>query len=846
MLKPVITMLLLLALTTTQLHAQTCVANAINPAGKCEAIEQDVAGFQAASGAIDVYVDGQKVASAVAPFLKNGRTYVEMAAIFRALNADVRFESMPIGRITAVRNDLNLTMHLGYLWGNKTLRAMQASYFKMDAAPFLAKNGSVSLNKIVVPVSFVASATGAEVVWNPNTVPKQVQITRGRSYFFDWNGSAGTYIQYSDSRNQMAFGCPNGFVDAPVASEGARWCKNDASNEAFLVPTAMMRNACLNSGQSAVVCDSGRYSAALALAWRGSALCTTGAVFDSQTQACLESGTVLGPFLQRYRDQCSALGFGSVCATNRWNKAQFLAVLDTSDVAIAHTQASAVALLKSNPELFGVTNEQNEIVSAGLYSRDGSKKGDFVRSENALPPFVLSGRRQTDQMVRTAYLLLPQAVRQSTAFVFVDRLAQDPDSYVPYLAKKQSVVLMGTFMGLGGIKARDDAKHNALKIRHAREMFKLRSALALAKSMNLAVADVVWSIGDTHTDDANLVALYSELRLDLQARYDRIMDAAGLASIKRSLSYGGDELAFVAFAQRAGAPIKAYVEYTDAAAKPRYDGGATAAQLVAAKFGEAGVLITATPTDAAFEFYVISRAPDAVENLATLAVEAAMMARIRALPAARLAKAYIVDMRYPNGALNSDSALKSCGYLGFSGWGTGANAIGTAVGTAKLLTLNGSRAAAKRLLLEAVAHDVFANGYFEAQRGELKRRVNALSANTGVSYNHHPGYAEANVNAVYDIFQTVNSFVNERVKLHFSGSACLTPNEVAPIQINAQLWRNFEAETHLVGINDGFNVPGIYRKPLIPNAGNPMERVLDPTYRSGAVTRVDLPMLLAE
>jgi len=80
--------------------------------------------------------------------------------------------------------------------------------------------------------------------------------------------------------------------------------------------------------------------------------------------------------------------------------------------------------------------------------------------------------------VRTAYLLLPQAVRQSTAFVFFDRLALDPDSYVPYLAKRQSVVLMGTFMGLSGIRARDDATHNALKIRYAREIFKLPSALA--------------------------------------------------------------------------------------------------------------------------------------------------------------------------------------------------------------------------------------------------------------------------------------------------------------------------------------------------------------------------------
>jgi Protein of unknown function (DUF4127)/Copper amine oxidase N-terminal domain len=823
----------------------TCVENAPIPVGACEAIEQDVRPFQAASGPIDVYVDGVKVDSVVAPFIKNNRTYVEMAAIFRALDVSVGYESVPVGRITATRNDLKLTMFIGYFWGDKTLRGIPASYFRMDAAPFLAKNGSTSLNKIVVPASFVASATGAEVAFNGNVSPKRVDITRGRTYFFDWNGSRGTYIQYTDTRNQMTLGCPAGFADKPVGSVGGRWCKNDGSNEAFLVPTGTMRNACLAAGQSAAICDGGRYNADLAASWRGAGLCTVGAAFDDEAQACVEAGSVLGPFPSAYRDRCAAMGLGSLCSTNRWRKADFLAVLDTADVATPLSQSAATALLTSNPELYGVTNEQNEIVSAGLYSRDGSKRSDFQRSEAALPPFVLSARRQTDQMARTAYLLLPASVRQTTAFVFVDRLAQSPEIYIPYLAKKQRVILIGTFMGLGGIKARDDAKHNALKIRHARELFKLRASVALVKSMGLQVTDVLWSIGDTHTDDPALQSLYTELATTLQSRYDRIMDAAGLAAIKRRLSYGGDELALVAFAQAAGAPIKAYVEYTDPNAKPRYDGGATAAQLVASKFAEAGVTVTATPADAAFEFYVISRPPETTENLASLAVETQMAQRIQALPAARRAKAYIVDMRYPNGAVNADMVPPSCDYLGFSGWGTGANAIGTAVGTAKLLTLNGNRDAAKRLLLEAVAFDVFANGYKEAQRGELRARVNAKLAPLGLGYNHHPGYAEAQADSVFDVFKIENAFVNERMKARFGASGCL-PAVASPIRITAQFWRHFEAESHLIGQADGFFVPGLYRTGVVPGATAAMQEVLDPTLNVSAVTRVTLETLLAE
>jgi hypothetical protein len=830
-------------------QAANCVANSPSPAGACEAVEQDVRPFQVASGPIDVYVDGKKVESVVAPFIKNSRTYVEMAAIFRALDADVSFESIPVGRITAVRNDLKLTMYIGYLWGDKTLRGKPASYFTMDAAPFLAKDGNQSLNKIVVPASFVAAATGAEVVFNPNSVPRRVDITRGRAYFFDWNGKVGTYIQYSDTRNQMAHGCPSGFVESAVGKLGGRWCKNNLSNEAFLVPTPTMRNACLAAGQSAAICDGGRYNAELALAWRGAGLCTVGATFDDQAQACIESGAVLGPFPTHYRSQCSALGLGGVCGSNRWSKDQFLQVLDSADVAITQHQSAAVALLKSNPDLFGITNEQNEIVSAGLYSRDGSKKGDFKRSEAALPPFVLSARRQTDQMARTAYLLLNPQVRRTTAFVFVDRLAQDPDTYLPYLAKKQNVILLGTFAGLGGIKAENDAAHDAIRIRHARELFKLRASITLMKAMGLQVTDVLWYLGDTHSNTAALQTLFTSIRKDLQARFDRTMAAAGLSSIRRELAFGGDELPLVAFARASGVAVKAYVEYSNPDAMPLYDGGNTTRELLISKFADAGVTVTSTPADADFEFYVLSRPPEDTFNLANLVTrpsESDVFARFQALPLARRAKSYLVDMRYPNGALSADTVPQSCDYLGFSGWGTGANALGTAVGTAKLLTLTGNRNAAKRLILEAVAHDVFANGYKEAQRGELKRRVDAKLAPVSLTYSHHPGYSELQADSLYDAFKIVNEFVNERMKTHFGASGCLPVGQPAPMRITAQMWRHFEAETHLVGVNDGFHVPGLFRTNPIPNSSRPMADVLDPSLGTGTLTRVDMTTLLAE
>lgn len=773
--------------------AQTpCVVFASAPAGKCEATRQDISRWLPAKP-ISVVVDGQAIvldpATSPPVFIKNGRTYVELNAVFSALGMTLGWEQSS-QRITATRDDLRLVLHQGYAFAYKQLRGRDTPYLTLGnassgwASPFIAYTPSREWKRTVVPVSFIAAATGADVQWDPQA--QRVSITRGRSYFFDWfaragaSNPSGTYIQYSDQRYRAA-GLP-----------GA---------------------------------------------------CPAGQNFDDEAAACNAAGLIQGPFPARFGARCQQLGY-SFCGNAGWPKAEYLRILDSADLAAGNTldSAAVLALIRGNPELYGVPNEQNEIVSAGLYSRDGSSRSAFVRSEAALPPFVLSARRQTDAMVRTAYLLLPPAIRARTAFVWVDRLAQDPDAYVPYLRKKQQVVLLGTFMGLGMIKAENDAVHEALKLRHARELFKLRSALALVKSLNLEVADVLWAMGDTHSDTATLQQLYTRIASELQARYARILDAAGLPALKRPIGFGGDELAVVAFARSLGTTSKVWLDVLNPGAQPRYDGGRTVQQLLDLHVAQVGLSAASSPGSADFEYYVIARPPS--DSYVSTSAESARFAQINALPLDRRRKSYLSDVRFPNGAANADSAPRGCEWLGYSSWGTGSNNIGMALGFAKLLSAHPSPQNARRLYLEAVAHDVFANGYFEAQRGELRARVGSAV------YQHHPGYREDQPDVVYNALGTANAFVNERMLSHFAGTGCLPAGSTTPFKLTAQLWRHFEAEVHLWPVNAAAGewlVPGLYRTGTIAEANRNMAEVLDPTARGPAqVRKVDMAYLLAE
>ncbi|MBL8297056.1 MAG: DUF4127 family protein [Rhodanobacteraceae bacterium] len=790
---------LLTVLSASPLRAQTvdpipstCVPYADQAAGKCEAVEQDITRWLPATP-ISIVVDGTPLVldPNLSPpvFIKNGRTFVELNAVFNALGLTLIWDQT-LKRITATKDDLQLTMYQGYAYAYKRIRGREAPFMTLGSAPsswtspFIAYVPGKRWNRTVVPISFIASATGADVKWD--AAAQRVTITRGRSYFFDWykrlgqSNPSGTYVQFTDKSYRAA---------------GA------------------------------------------------SGPCAAGSSFDDEAAACAVNGQIQGPFPSRFLSRCAQLGY-AFCASASWPKAEYLNVLDTADVAagnLVDTNA-ALEILRANPELYGAPNEQNEIVSAGLYSRDGSGQSGFQRAEAALPPFVLSARRQTDSMVRTAYLMLPASVRRSTGFIWVDRLAQDPDSYLPYLRKKQKVVLIGTFMGPSFVKAENDAGHQSLRIRHARELFKLRSAIALVKSMNLEVADVLWATGDTHASTPELQALYDRIFGDLKIRFDRILDAANLGQLKRPIPFGGDELAVIAFARSLGVSRTVYLDLNNPDAKPRYDGGRTVRQIVDAQMAQNGLTEALSPTGADIEYYVIGR--DASDFYTSTADELAKFAQIRALPVTRRQKSYISDIRFPNGSANGDSAPNSCEWLGYSGWGTGNNNVGMALAFAKLLTVNPNPLNARRMYLEAVAYDVYGNGYFDAQRGELKARIGASV------YQHHPGYREDQASTVYSAFSTANSFVNEKMLAHFSGTSCLPSGSTTPFKITAQLWRHFEADVHLWPSNiaaGGWLVPGQYRVGVIPGAPANMADVLDPTLNGPSqVTKVDLAYLMSE
>lgn len=91
--------------------------------------------------------------------------------------------------------------------------------------------------------------------------------------------------------------------------------------------------------------------------------------------------------------------------------------------------------------------------------------------------------------------------------------------------------------------------------------------------------------------------------------------------------------------------------------------------------------------------------------------------------------------------------------------------------------------------LEAVAHDVFANGYTEAQRGALKTQVKSA----GIEFKHWEGYD--NQSEVTKVFQILNELVNTRMKTHFASTTCIGGGE---LHFTPQLWRTFESEVHLV------------------------------------------------
>jgi len=459
-----------------------------------------------------------------------------------------------------------------------------------------------------------------------------------------------------------------------------------------------------------------------------------------------------------------------------------------------------------------------DAASPGIYP-DGAPDAS---SEPVLPPFIMAPRRQTDSMVRQLYSLLPRSIRRSIAFVIPDRIAKDPDAYVPYLRSREAVVIVGNFVGIGQASA-DQAW---FVDRHATELWMASITLRLAQALRLEIQGVRYTMGDSTS------AYASQVREDLETKLHAELSRLGLAEQKLPVTWGADEAVPVALA--ATLPERTIrVRYASTTARHHYDGNKTSPEVVVPKLGELG--LKQVDSEADLELVVLNNVtgddgtfPNATSQHT---FDEDTFGWVRSLDAAARQKLVIVDGRMFNGSFDAYSAPPYCDYLGYGAWGTFANKVGTTLASAKIALASNNVAARRALLLEAIAHDAFANGYRDG-RDLLKPRLSAR----GITFDHSGGYES--IADVTTVFEVLNQLVQERMQAHFKGSDCLGAGE--QVRFTPQLWRTFESEAHLTPTPKGApGVVGAYRSDLAP-------AVFDPRNAGASLRALTLDDLLLE
>jgi hypothetical protein len=431
------------------------------------------------------------------------------------------------------------------------------------------------------------------------------------------------------------------------------------------------------------------------------------------------------------------------------------------------------------------------------------------RSERVYPAFILGPRRQVDSLVRQLYALLPH---RNTAFIITDRLVQYPEEYLPYISGAENVVLIGSFVGIGKGALYPDW---AMK-RHDRELWQLEQSIRLAQAMKRTITSIVFAMGDSPNSDA------ASVHLQLQERLDDLLDRYCLSSLKRPITWGADETVLMAFAQTLP-DTKVLIRISNPDCQHHYDGLQESQEIVEKKLAAIGLTkvnadwdfdlkFATANTDWDFEVAILTRRPRGIINnfqsndTKQAKFDDAFLERYYSYSAEQRSRLAIIDGRLFNGAWDTRSVLPHCDLLAFGSWGTMGNATGATLAIAKILFHAKNPIAQQQLYLEAVAHDVFANGYAEAQRGLLKARVEAA----GIAFSHWKGYGE--LSEVTKVFEILNDFVNTRMQAHFMNTTCIGESK---FYFNPQLWRTFESEVHLVPpLLADIAQAGVFRKDL--------------------------------
>jgi hypothetical protein len=448
------------------------------------------------------------------------------------------------------------------------------------------------------------------------------------------------------------------------------------------------------------------------------------------------------------------------------------------------------------------------------------------RSEKIYLPFVMATRRQTDVMARQAYLLLPETIRQDTAFLIADRLIQSPEEYIPYIEQKKQVVLIGSFMGLKeGITSLEDYQNSnsdnqLLRAFHNMELRQLEYSIDLVKSLNKPIIDIVFAIGDSPSKYAD------EFRSKImEKRLHKLLVSRGLAHLKRPLTWGADDTTLRAFARRLS-NLNLKVITANSQAKHHYDGYKTTEEIVNLITQELGITIVNDDNWDA-QVFIFDRHPQASYRFGAdfndtnqKALDQKIANQLKTLPTTQQRKTIIIDGRNPNGAFNSLCIPPSDKFLAFGSWGTFGNVCAQTLAMAKILHFTdqpNKLAIQRQLLLEAVAHDVFIIGYEAAQSSNSPLRKRLTEKGGRYLHKESENQRYKDDEEVQKTYQEINRFVNEQM------SKLMPEMASNQLVVVPQLWRTFESQ---VFVNEGeLSFAGVYHQDLPSATFNPFEAV---------------------
>lgn len=359
--------------------------------------------------------------------------------------------------------------------------------------------------------------------------------------------------------------------------------------------------------------------------------------------------------------------------------------------------------------------------------------------------FVVEHRRQTDQLPRQMYALLPNEIKRSWSYYSC--WTNPPPT--------ENAVLFAAYSGYDAWQYSDPVLSKVIDGKYAETRSCIEKAYLAAPKQKIVTHMVI-------ADSPTPGFVQGLIKDRIQPEQDKVSDK--YKQPRAAVGFGYDELAVTSMAFSLG-NRDVDIIISNPEAKAFWEGSNLIKDLIVQKSVEIGLTQKA---GSPFRILVLTRRPGGdnsdfqPNDEAQRKFDAEFMSKNPVTETTA-----IVDARLYNGAWDARALPKSCEYLAAGAWGTFGNSFGSTAGIAKIL-LGVDKDTRKKLLLEAIGHDVFFQGYEEFQRNSL---VHGMFKSEKITYDHNDKYpgSEADLKKAYII---VNKFVNQRMQEHFADTDC--------------------------------------------------------------------------